>query len=312
MLPPTHALIDQLCQVQPHTSEKNIFLSNMDLSDDDDFDVSVSNSYQPSKSSSLIQTKAQAQNERFKQQQNYDIKARNQRQERKRLMREVFNRRREDFPSQAAFEKYDEERELIVWSKVKGFDIWQYNTSTNEDVWLDLPVVDMKLLSKSKSRKSSSSGAVKQTLTGGKIAHLGTMSWRSEDSTNGKLRFLSTQDRIAEEIRLHKDIIQKNKNRLLEEEREIEAEIADEIFHMEKQIEGFQKRDRDEHNNLRRMNTAVDDADINKRRRHDVYLSSAFEREKRELFDSLKVFPSRMKDVKDDTEGSGMVVSLLA
>ena len=40
-----------------HTSEKNIFLSNMDLSDDDDFDVSVSNSYQPSKSSSLIQTK---------------------------------------------------------------------------------------------------------------------------------------------------------------------------------------------------------------------------------------------------------------
>ena len=33
---------------------------------------------------------------------------------------------------------------------MKGFDIWQYNTSTNEDVWLDLPVVDMKLLSKVK------------------------------------------------------------------------------------------------------------------------------------------------------------------
>ena len=60
--------------------------------------------------------------------------------------------------------------------------------------------------------------------------------------------------------------------------------------------------DRDEHNNLRRMKTAVDDAGANKRRRHDVYLSSAFEREERELFDSLKVFPPRMKDVKDDAE----------
>ena len=170
----------------------------MDLSDDDDFDISSSNSYPLSRSRSLIQTKAQAQNERFKQQQNYDIKARNQRQERKRLMWRFSTVAGKTF-LQAAFEKYDEERELIVWSKVKGFDIWQYNTSTNEDVWLDLPVVDMKLLSKSKSRKSSSSGAVKQTLTGGKIAHLGTMSWRSEDSTNGKLRFLSTQDRIAEE-----------------------------------------------------------------------------------------------------------------
>eukprot|EP00942_MAST-04A_sp_MAST-4A-sp1_P000238 g238.t1 len=210
-------------------------------------------------------------------------------------MREVFNRRLEDFKTREEFEKYDEEREIIIWSKIKGFDRWQYNTKTDPETWIDLPIVDMKLLSRSKRKKASGSAdAIKQTLAGGrKVAHLGTMSWRADDSSNGRLRFISATDRIDEEIKKYKDVIQRNKNRLLEEERLIEAQIADEMIEMEQQLQAFEKYDRKTQSNLsKRMNAVTDENDeTNKRRRYDVYMSSTLEREKWELFDSLKIYP---------------------
>jgi len=285
----------------------------MDLSDDDDFDLpssnfssssSNNNNYNSSSSSSnskyrgrssLIKTQAQLDKERYEQQQNYENKARSQHQERKRLMREVFNRRLEDFKTREEFEKYDEEREIIIWSKIKGFDRWQYNTKTDPETWIDLPIVDMKLLSRSKRKKASgSANAIKQTLAGGrKVAHLGTMSWRADDSSNGRLRFISATDRIDAEIKKYKDVIQRNKNRLLEEERLIEAQIADEMIEMEQQLQAFEKYDRKTQSNLsKRMNAVTDENDeTNKRRRYDVYMSSTMEREKWELFDSLKIYP---------------------
>ena len=38
----------------------------------------------------------------------------------------------------------------------------------------------------------------------------------------------------------YKDVIQRNKNRLLEEERLIEAQIADEMIEMEQQLQAFE------------------------------------------------------------------------
>ena len=88
-------------------------------------------------------------------------------------------------------------------------------------------------------------------------------------------------------------MIQRNKNRLLEEERLIEAQIADEMIEMEQQLQAFEKYDRKTQSNLsKRMNAVTDENDeTNKRRRYDVYMSSTLEREKWELFDSLKIYP---------------------
>lgn len=279
----------------------------MDLSDDDDFDVpgSAYGTISPSRSGSrLIQTQAQVEREQFKKQETYENKERNQRQERKRLIREVFNRRLEDFNSREEFEKYDEEREIIIWSKVKGFDRWQYNTSTNPDIWLDLPVADMKELSRSKRRKNS--GITVPLLGGSKIAHLGSMSWRASDSTNGKLRSLSASDRIEQEIKLHKETIQKNKNRLLEEEREIESQINEEIYEMEKQLQIFEKYDRKTQYNLNKRMNAVDEEDeeANKRRRYDVYMHSTLEREEWELYDSLHTFHPMVSTMSSRTNNN--------
>lgn len=288
----------------------------MDLSDDDDFDVpgsayGTNSSSRNSGSNRLIKTQAQVERERFKKQETYENKARSQRQERKRLIREVFNRRVDDFNSREEFEKYDEEREIIIWSKVKGFDRWQYNTSTNPDIWLDLPVADMKELSKSKRRKNN--GTSVPLLGGSKIAHLGSMSWRASDSTNGKLRSVSAYDRIEEEIKLHKETIQKNKNRLLEEEREIEVQINEEIHEMEKQLQNFEKHDRKMQYNLNKRMNAVDEEDdeAKKRRRYDVYMHSTLEREEWEFYDSLHIYHPMVRTISNNSDNNNNVINLL-
>lgn len=288
----------------------------MDLSDDDDFDVpgsayGTNSSSRNSGSNRLIKTQAQVERERFKKQETYENKARSQRQERKRLIREVFNRRADDFNSREEFEKYDEEREIIIWCKVKGFDRWQYNTSTNPDIWFDLPVADMKELSKSKRRKNN--GTSVPLLGGSKIAHLASMSWRASDSTNGKLRSLSAYDRIEEEIKLHKEAIQKNKNRLLEEEREIEIQINEEIHEMEKQIQNFEKYDRKMQYNLNKRMNAVDEEDdeAKKRRRYDVYMHSILEREEWEFYDSLHIYHPMVRTISNNNNNNNNEINLL-